>query len=158
MPRDAFEWQYVRTPDVWLGRRILGLRAGWQAHCKDRALAGLARHGHVAAHHAGELAGDSKAEAGAAVLPCSRGIGLGELLEQLCLLLSRHADASVGDRKLAPVSTVGPSGRYFYDPAGAPREPLFAALMKQLRVSPSTKEDGLLGFQRSGWGLGRCNI
>jgi hypothetical protein len=34
----------------------LGLRAGWQAHCKDRALAGLARHRHIAAHHAGELA------------------------------------------------------------------------------------------------------
>src|SRR6516225_10781975 len=31
VPRDAFEWQYVRTPDVWLGRRIVGLRAGWQA-------------------------------------------------------------------------------------------------------------------------------
>jgi hypothetical protein len=45
------------------------------------------------------------------------------------------------------------SGLYFYDPTGAPSEPLFAALMKQLRLSPSTKEDGLLGFQRSGWVL-----
>ena len=85
MPRDAFGWQYVRTPDVWLGRRILGLRAGWQAHCKDRALAGLARHRHVAAHHAGELAGDGKTKAGAAETLRGRGIGLGELLEQLCL-------------------------------------------------------------------------
>jgi hypothetical protein len=45
------------------------------------------------------------------------------------------------------------SGRYFYDFTGTPSEPLFAALMKQLRLSPSTKEDGLLGFQRSGWVL-----
>jgi hypothetical protein len=45
------------------------------------------------------------------------------------------------------------SGKYFYEPAGAPREPLFAALMKQLRVSPRQKEDGLREFQRSGWVL-----
>lgn len=45
------------------------------------------------------------------------------------------------------------SGLYFYDPAGAPSEPLFAALMKQLRLSPTTKEHGLCGFQRSGWVL-----
>ncbi len=35
------------------------------------------------------------------------------------------------------------SGLYFYDPTGAPSEPLFAALMKQLRLSPTTKEEGL---------------
>jgi hypothetical protein len=43
------------------------------------------------------------------------------------------------------------SGKYFYDPAGAPSEPLFAALMKQLRVIPHTKEGGLREFQRRGW-------
>ena len=42
------------------------------------------------------------------------------------------------------------SGLYFYDPTGSPREPLFAALMKQLRLSPTTKEEGLREFQQSG--------
>ena len=41
-------------------------RAPWQAHREHRPLARLARHGHVAAHHARELAGDGKPEAGAA--------------------------------------------------------------------------------------------
>jgi hypothetical protein len=45
------------------------------------------------------------------------------------------------------------SGKYFYDPAGSPSEPLFAALMKQLRVTPLTKEGGLREFQRRGWVL-----
>jgi hypothetical protein len=45
------------------------------------------------------------------------------------------------------------SGKYFYDPAGVPSEPLFAALMRQLRLSPLTKEDGLGEFQRRGWVL-----
>jgi hypothetical protein len=43
------------------------------------------------------------------------------------------------------------SGRYFYNPDGAITEPLFAALMKQLNVSPSTKEAGLQAFHRRGW-------
>jgi hypothetical protein len=56
--------------------------------------------------------------------------------------------------KLVVVAESPPaSGLYFYDPAGAPSEPLFAALMKQLRLSPTTKEDGLRDFQRSGWVL-----
>lgn len=36
------------------------------------------------------------------------------------------------------------SGRYFYDLTGVPTEHLFAALMKQLGVSPITKNDGLV--------------
>ena len=44
----------------------LGVRAARQAHCKSRAFARLARHCHVAAHHAGELAGDGESEPGAA--------------------------------------------------------------------------------------------
>ena len=44
----------------------LGVRAARQAHCKSRAFARLARHRHVAAHHAGELASDGKTKAGAA--------------------------------------------------------------------------------------------
>ena len=62
------------------------MRAARQANCKDRALAGLARHRHVAAHHACELARDGKAETCAAVAPRGRGICLGEFLEQLRLL------------------------------------------------------------------------
>jgi hypothetical protein len=43
------------------------------------------------------------------------------------------------------------SGRYFYNPAGIPSEPLFAALMQQLHIRPTTKETGLREFQRRGW-------
>jgi hypothetical protein len=43
------------------------------------------------------------------------------------------------------------SGKYFYDPEGRVTEPLFAALMRQLSISPKSKEQGLLEFQRRGW-------
>jgi hypothetical protein len=43
------------------------------------------------------------------------------------------------------------SGRYFYDTTGSIKEPLFAALMKQLGVTPASKEEGLRAFQRRGW-------
>ena len=66
---------------VWLGRRILGLCAGRQAHRKHRAFARLARHRHVAAHHAREFAGYGEAEAGATETLRSRDIGLGEFLK-----------------------------------------------------------------------------
>src|SRR6516162_9300558 len=78
-----------------------------QAHRERRALARLARHRHVAAHHARELAGDGKAEARAAEALSGRGVGLAELLEQLSLLLRSHANAGVSDRELDPVATVG---------------------------------------------------
>jgi len=45
------------------------------------------------------------------------------------------------------------SGKYFYNPAGALSEPLFAALMQQLDFAPDTKESGLREFQRRGWVL-----
>jgi len=47
------------------------------------------------------------------------------------------------------------SGLYFYDSKGKPTEPLFAALMMQLGVSPrpATKKDGLREFKRRGWVL-----
>src|SRR5262249_31669029 len=98
-------------PDVEIGgvegsSWRLCVLASLQAHSKHRAFARLARPRHVAAHHARELARDGKPEAGAAVLPCGRGIGLGELLEQLGLLLSRHADAGIGHRQLDPVASV----------------------------------------------------
>jgi hypothetical protein len=43
------------------------------------------------------------------------------------------------------------SGLYFYNPTGLRSEPLFAALMQQLGVCPSSKENGLREFQRRGW-------
>jgi hypothetical protein len=43
------------------------------------------------------------------------------------------------------------TGKYFYDPAGRTTEPLFAALMQQLKHAPATKEDGLREFQLRGW-------
>jgi hypothetical protein len=54
--------------------------------------------------------------------------------------------------KLVVVAESPPaSGKYFYDPTGSAREPLFAALMKQLGFEPSTKEAGLRYFQERGW-------
>ena len=77
-----------------------------QAHGEHRAFAVLARHRHVAAHHARELAGDGEAETGATEAPRGRGIGLAELLEQLCLLLRGHPDAGVGDGELGDVAAI----------------------------------------------------
>src|SRR5262245_8629717 len=88
-------------------RASLVSRAGRQAHRKDRTLPQFARHRHVPAHHACELAREGKAEPGAPETLCSRGIGLAELLEQLSLLLRSHANAGVSDRELDPVATVG---------------------------------------------------
>jgi hypothetical protein len=43
------------------------------------------------------------------------------------------------------------TGKYFYNPAGVINEPLFSALMQQLGVKPTSKEEGLREFQRRGW-------
>src|SRR5215470_13522762 len=102
-----------------------------QPHGKHRTLARLARHRHIAPHHARKLASDCKAEARAAEVLSSRGIGLAEfleqlglaeacateilrgrgiglaeLLEQLGLLLRRHADAGVGDGELDKATAI----------------------------------------------------
>lgn len=45
------------------------------------------------------------------------------------------------------------SGKYFYDPTGSTKEPLFSAIMKHLGLSPATKEVGLREFQLRGWVL-----
>src|SRR5262249_55986261 len=100
-------WQQTEIGRLW--------RAARQAHRKHRAFAQLARHGHVAAHHARELAGDGKAEARAAEALSGRGVSLDELLEQLCLLLSSHANASVSDGELNPAASVGDPTRLQLD-------------------------------------------
>src|SRR4029434_4704119 len=102
-------------PDVAIagvtGSWRLTVLAAWQAHREYRALAGLAGHRDVAAHDAGELAGDGQAQPGAAEALRGRGFGLAELLEQLGLLLRCHADAGVGDGKLNPVAAVAHPAR-----------------------------------------------
>src|SRR6516162_7738576 len=105
-----------RRPDA----EIDGAAGSWrlaprQAHGEHRTFARLARHGHVATHHARELARDGEAEPGAAELLRSCGVSLAELLEQLCLLLRCHADAGVGDGKFDPVATVGDPARLQLD-------------------------------------------
>src|SRR5215467_11027150 len=98
------------SPPCWSG-----WRAAWQAHLKHRTFARLARHGHVASHHARELAGDGKAEPRAAEALRGRGVSLAELLEQPCLLLGSHANASVSDGELNPAASVGDPTRLQLD-------------------------------------------
>ncbi len=57
-------------------------------------------------------------------------------------------------KKLVIVAESPPSsGKYFYNPDGTVSEPLFAALMLQLRFAPTSKESGLREFQKRGWVL-----
>src|SRR5438876_11998896 len=84
-----------------------GWRDARQAHRKDRTFAQFARHGHIATHHARELAGDGEPKPRPAELLCGRGIGLAELLEQLCLLLRSHANTATGyDYPMLPTMSV----------------------------------------------------
>src|SRR5262249_20524281 len=117
-------WQQTEIGGLW--------RASRQTHGEHRAFARLARHGHVTAHHARELAGDGKAETGAAEALCGRGISLAELLEQLRLLLRRHANAGVSDRKLDPAASVG-------DPARSQRDLTF--LGELARITEEIEQD-----------------
>src|SRR5262249_2366023 len=89
-------------------RHLMGLCvvAARQAHGKHRPFAGLARRGPAPAHQARELAGDRKAKPRPAVPARGQGIGLGEILKQFRLLLRRHTDAAIRDRKLDPVASV----------------------------------------------------
>jgi hypothetical protein len=58
------------------------------------------------------------------------------------------------DVKLVIVAESPPaSGKYFYDPTGSAKEPLFSAIMLQLGLSPVTKELGLRELQERGWVL-----
>src|SRR5262249_14131936 len=94
-------------PSPHRGGRVLRLcGATPPPHPKERTLARVSCHGDVAAHHACELAREGKAEPRAAEVLSSRGIGLAELLEQLCLLLRRHANAGVGDSELDGVTAI----------------------------------------------------
>jgi hypothetical protein len=65
----------------------------------------------------------------------------------------RHQYAPEAARLVIVAESPPASGKYFYDPSGATNEPLFTALMKQIGISPATKDDGLREFQRRGWVL-----
>ncbi len=81
-------------------------RAARQPHGEHRTLAGLARRGDVAAHHARKLAADGEAQSSAAETLRCRGIGLSEFLEQLGLLLRRHSDAGIEHGELDPLAFI----------------------------------------------------
>ena len=65
-----------------------------------------------AAQQAHKLAGDRKAQAGAAIFAADRAIGLAEGLEHALLLFLRYADAGVGHAK-RDLSIARPPDRQF---------------------------------------------
>jgi hypothetical protein len=69
--------KHICLAKIW----SVGIRAARQAHREHGALARLARHRHVAAHYARELAREGKAEPSSAIAPRGQGIGLREFLE-----------------------------------------------------------------------------
>src|SRR5215475_10991765 len=82
------------------------LRVARQAEGEDRTLARLACYCHIAAHHPRELARDSEPEPRSPEALSGGGIGLAELLEQLCPLLRGHPDDGVGDGELDDVAAI----------------------------------------------------
>src|SRR5262249_6881879 len=88
-----------------------GISTDRQTQYKHRTFAQFARRRHIATHHARELAGDGEAETGAAEALRGRSLGLAECLEQLCLLLRRHANAGIRHRQLDPVASVNHPSR-----------------------------------------------
>ena len=89
---------------------ILAVSASGQTHREHRALARLARHRHVATHHARELAGYGKAQSGSAEVLGGRGIGLGEFFEQLCLLLGGTSVRRNGEKWLNRIGAAAGEG------------------------------------------------
>jgi hypothetical protein len=63
-------------------------------------------------------------------------------------LRSRYSPAA--PRLLLVAESPPASGLYFYDPAGARTEPLFAALAGQAGLAPTSKEEGLRALQSAG--------
>ena len=81
-------------------------RAPWQAHREHRPLAGSLATVTSPPIMRAKLARDGKAEPRPAVAAHGQGIGLGEILEQLRLLLRRHTDAGIRYRELDPNSAI----------------------------------------------------
>lgn len=68
--------------------------------------------------------------------------------EYLALRRRYHPDTT---RLLLVAESPPSSGAYFYNPAGARTEPLFAALATAAGISPATKEEGLRALAALGW-------
>ena len=117
-PRDrASDWPACLPPsrirsgrpsggNCWLARAERGpagpalRRAAEPGGERERAaVAHLALDADLAAHQFDEPRGDRQAQPRAAVAARGRGVGLGERIEDLRLLLGRHADARVGHRE-----------------------------------------------------------
>src|SRR6516165_5801342 len=77
--------------------RLFAINNSRQPDRKRRAAAGFALDRDIAAHYLAEPLADREPKPGAAVFAGRGCVGLGELLEQLALLLRRHADARIGD-------------------------------------------------------------
>jgi hypothetical protein len=70
----------------------------------ERTIDGIITFQHL--RDAFDAAIESKAEPRPAVAARGQGIGLGEFLEQFCLLFRGQADPGIGDSKLDPVASV----------------------------------------------------
>ena len=75
------------------------------------------------------------------------------LMERTEYLAFRHAFEPKNVRLVIVAESPPASGKYFYNPEGSTMEPLFSALMQQLGVAATSKENGLREFQRRGWVL-----
>ena len=84
--------------------RVLFLRLGLRPHGRhgkiqlapeNGALARLALHPDLAAHHQDKLADNGQPQAGAAILSGGGAVGLGKALEQVFLLFRGNADAGI---------------------------------------------------------------
>ena len=82
-----------RPGRIELGRRV----DARQVEREGAARADLAGQPDLAAEQPGDLPADRQPEAGAAVLPAGRAVGLLERLEDDAVLVGRNADAGVGD-------------------------------------------------------------
>jgi hypothetical protein len=79
---------------------------------------------------------------------------MSEMKRRDYLSLRRRYEPEPEKVKLVLIAESSPaSGRYFYNPDGAITEPLFAALTRQLGISPVSKQDCLQDFQQRGWVL-----
>src|SRR4030095_10657092 len=104
----ASELRLYRLHEGWWAARGL---LGQHGEGEGRPLADLALHPDGPAHHLGEALADGKAEAGAAVAACRRGVQLAERLEESVHAVGRDADAGVPDREVERVPAIGGRAR-----------------------------------------------
>ncbi len=95
-----------RAHGVFPRRGAFGAQLGLDLQREGRALARLAGHGHIPAHHAGQPPRDGEAQAAAAKHARGGGVGLGEVGEELGQRLGAHADAGVAHGDSDPIAVV----------------------------------------------------